>query len=159
MRSNVTPRRRTGFRRCLRWCRVTLLFSILLLLGGLVYLNRVGVPEFFKARLVSELHARGVDLNFTRLRLRWYHGLVAENISLGRADDPVGPHLSLGKADIKLDPDELRHLRFHVNSLRLHEGRLVLPLLSSNGLPEQFVVTGIMTELRLLPQDRWELDH
>src|SRR5216117_2745964 len=110
-------------------------------------------------RLVSELRARGVILKFTRMRLRWYHGLVAENISLGRADDPVGPHLSVVQADIKLDPAALRRLRLHVNSLRLREGRLVLPLISSNGPPDQFVVNGIMTELRLLPQDRWELDH
>src|SRR2546427_431551 len=95
---------RQKFRRCFRWCRIALLFSVLLLLGGLVYLNRVGLPEFLKVRLVSELRARGVDLNFTRLRLRLQHGLVAENISLGRADDPFGPHLSVGEADIMLDP-------------------------------------------------------
>src|SRR5438309_2174163 len=100
---------RQKFRRCFRWCRITSLFLVLLLLGGLVYLNRVGLPEFLKVRLVSELRARGVDLNFTRLRLR--------------------------------------------------EGRLVLPLISSNRPPEQFVVNGIVTELHLLPEDRWELDH
>src|SRR6266516_4704790 len=150
---------RQKFGRCFRWCRITLLVMVLLLLGGLVYLNRVGLPQFLKVRLLSELRARGVDLNFTRLRLRWYHGLVAENISLGRADDTVGPHLSVGQADIKLDPSALRHLRLQVNSLRLHEGRLVLPLISPGGPPEQFVVNGIMTELHLLPQDRWELDH
>src|SRR5881396_966313 len=132
MPRTVTRGSRRRFRRCFRWCRITVLLSVLLLLGGLVYLNRVGLPGFLKARLVSELRARGVELNFTRLRLRWYHGLVAENISLGRADDPVGPHLSLGEADIKLDPSALRRLHFHVNSLRLHEGRLVLPLISSN---------------------------
>src|SRR6266513_1700646 len=98
----VRPGFRRKFRRCFRWCRITLLFSVLLLVGGLVYLNQVGLPEFLKVRLVSELRARGVNLNFTRLRLRWYHGLVAENVSLGRVDDPAGPHLSMGEADLKL---------------------------------------------------------
>jgi hypothetical protein len=159
MPSNVTPPLRGRFRRWFRWCRITLLLTILSLLGVLIYLNRVGVPEFLKARLVSELHARGVNLNFTRLRLRWYRGFVAENISLGRANDPVGPHFSLGQADIKLDPLALRRLRLHVDSLQLREGRLVLPLIASNRPPEQFVVNRIMAELRLLPEDRWELDH
>jgi len=59
------------FRRCFRWCRITLLLFVLLFLGSLVYLNRVGLPEFLKARLVSELRARGVVLQFTRMRLRW----------------------------------------------------------------------------------------
>src|SRR5438445_8502394 len=107
----VKPGFRQKFRRCFRWCRITLLFLVLLLLGGLVYLNRVGLPEFLKTRLVSELRARGVNFNFTRLRLRWYRGLVAENISLGRTDDPAGPHLSIGEADLKLNPAALRRLR------------------------------------------------
>jgi hypothetical protein len=147
------------FRRAFRWCRIALLFFVLLVVAGLVYLNQVGLPEFLKTRFVSELHARGVDLNFTRLRLRWYHGVVAENITLGRANDPAGPHLSLAEADLKMDPAALRRLRLHVNSLKLHDGRLSVPLISSNQPPEQFVVNGIMTELRLLPGDRWELDH
>src|SRR5215813_9518157 len=95
---------RRNFRSCFRWCRISVLFLILLLIGALVYLNRVGLPAFLKARLVSELRARGLDLNFTRLRLRWYHGLVAENLSLGSADDPFGPHLSIAETDLRLDP-------------------------------------------------------
>src|SRR6266536_2180802 len=94
---------RQRLRRFLRWFRIGFLPFILLLLGGLTYLNRVGLPEFLKARLVAELRARGVALEFTRMRLRWYHGLVAENVRLGRADDPVGPHLSLAEMDLKLD--------------------------------------------------------
>src|SRR5206468_5535870 len=147
------------FRRCFRWCRITSLFLVLLLLGGLVYLNGVGLPEFLKLRLVSELRSRGVALNFTRLRLRWYHGLVAENVSLGRADDPSGPHLSLAEADLQLDRAALHRLQFHIRSLVLHDGRLVLPLPSANQPPERFVIANIMTELHLLPGDRWELDH
>src|ERR1043165_3521437 len=147
----VTPGFRRRFRRCFRWCRILLLFSAFLLVCGLVYWNAVGLPIFLKTRLVSELRALGIDLQFTRLRLRWYHGLVAENISLGRAEDPVGPHFSLAEADIKLDPAALRRFRLQIDSLRLRQGRLVWPLISSNGPPERFVVNGIMTELRLLP--------
>src|SRR5439155_459301 len=47
---------RQKFGRCFRWCRITLLVMVLLLLGGLVYLNRVGLPQFLKVRLLSELH-------------------------------------------------------------------------------------------------------
>ncbi|PYK63446.1 MAG: hypothetical protein DME21_02885 [Verrucomicrobia bacterium] len=117
----MPPTAKPGFRqrfRCyFRWCRISLLFLVLLLLGSLTYLNRVGLPEFLKARLVSELRARGVILKFTRMRLRWYHGLVAENVSLGRADDPAGPHLSIGEADLKLDRAALHKLHLQINSL------------------------------------------
>src|SRR5437867_781417 len=147
------------FRRCFRWCRIGLLSLVLFLLAGLTYLNRVGLPDFLKARLVAALRARGVHLEFTRMRLRWYHGLVAENVSLGRADDPVGPHLSLAEADLKLDRAALHKFRFQVNSLVLHDGRLVVPLVSPGEAPEQFAASNIMTELHLLPGDRWELDQ
>ena len=150
---------RQRVRRCFRWCRVTVLFFLFLLLGALAYLNCVGLPEFLKARLVAELRARGVVLQFSRMRLRWYHGLVAENVSLGRADDPSGPHLSLAEADLQLDRAALHRLQFHVRSLVLHDGRLVLPLPSADEPPERFVMAHIMTELHLLPGDRWELDH
>src|SRR5438045_7372179 len=150
---------RQRFRRCIRWCRISLLFLVFLLLGALAYLNRVGLPEFLKARLVSGLRARGVTLQFTRMRLRWYHGLVAENVSLGRADDPAGPHLSIGEADLKFDRAALHKLHFQVNSLLLHDGRLVLPLTSADQPPEQFVVNHFTTELHLLPGDRWELER
>ncbi|HYT60987.1 MAG TPA: AsmA-like C-terminal region-containing protein [Haliangiales bacterium] len=147
------------FRRCFRWCRITLLLFVLLFLGSLVYLNRVGLPEFLKARLVSELRARGVVLQFTRMRLRWYHGLVAENVSLGPADEPTGPRLSIGEADLKFDRAALYKLHLQIKSLTLHDGRLVVPLVSTNEAPEQFLVNNIMTELHLLPDDQWQLDH
>ena len=41
----------------------------------------------------------------------------------------------------------------------LRDGRLVLPLPSADEPPERFVMAHIMTELHLLPGDRWELDH
>jgi hypothetical protein len=159
MPSSVTQGFWQRFRRYFRWCRISFLSLVLLLLGCLLYLNRVGLPGFLKARLVSELRARGIIVQFTRMRLRWYHGLVAQEVSLGRADDPAGPHLTIGEADLKLDRAALYKLRLQINSLVLHDGRLVLPLVSSNEPPEQFVLSNIMTELHLLPNDRWELDH
>src|SRR5256886_17028011 len=50
-------------------------------------------------------------------------------------------------------------LRFQINSLVLHDGRLVVPLASTNEPPEQFIVNNIITELHLLPDDQWQLDH
>ena len=146
-------------RRYFRWCRVTCLGFVLFGLVGLAYLNRVGLPEFLKARLLSELRARGVVVEFARLRLRWYHGLVAENVSLGRADDDAGPHLSMGEADLRLDRTALHKLHFQINSLLLHDGQLVVPLVSTNEPPERFIVNNIITELHLLPDDQWQLDR
>ena len=159
----MPPSAQQGFRRRFRLyfrrCRVCVLFFLFLLIGGLTYLNLIGLPQFLKTRLVSGLRARGVDLRFTRLRLRWYHGLVAENIRVGRADDPAGPQLSIGEADLKFDRAALHALRFQVSSLVFHDGRLVVPLASTNETAEPIVLDSIATELRLLPDDQWRLEH
>ena len=53
----MPPSAKQGFwqrlRRFFRWCRIGLLSFVLLLLASLTYLNRVGLPEFLKTRLVA----------------------------------------------------------------------------------------------------------
>jgi hypothetical protein len=145
-------------RRTLRWCRFLFYGLIVFLLGCLLYLNRIGLPDFLKKKLVAELRSHGVALEFARMRLRWLRGLVAEDVSLGRAAQSGGPELSIAEVAIKLDPAALVRLRLHASSLMLRNGRLVVPLVATNEPPQRFVVENIETELRLLPDDQWELD-
>ena len=145
-------------RRLFRWFRI---FVLLLLLGGVIagiYLNQVGLPDFIKRPLLEELRARGVELQFTRLRLRWYRGIVAENVHFGRAHEPLGPQLSLGEVEVRLNMAALKKRHLQVDSLLLHQGRLVWPLTETNQPPEELFMDNIQTELRLLPNDQWELD-
>src|SRR5436305_51868 len=64
----------------LRRLRITIWLVILALVGALAYLNQVGLPNVVKRPLLEKLRARGIDLQFSRLRLRWYHGIVADNV-------------------------------------------------------------------------------
>ena len=141
---------RTYFRRV----RITVWLVILALLGG-----RVGLPDFAKKPLLEKVRARGFDLQFSRLRLSWYHGLVAENVRFGRADEPLSPQLTLGEVRVRLNYKALTRLQFQVDSLVLRQGRLVLPVAETNQPPRQLTVENIQTELRFLPGDEWALDH
>ena len=132
---------------------------ILVLLGSAIYLNRVGLPNFVKKPLLEKLRARGLDLQFSRLRLRWYQGMVAENVRFGRSDDPLSPYLTVGEVKVALDYKALARLRFQVESLGLRQGRLVCPVAETNGSPRQLTVDAIQTQLRLLPADEWALDQ
>ena len=67
--------------RTLRRLRITIWLVILALVGALAYLNQVGLPNVVKRPLLEKLRARGIDLQFSRLRLRWYHGIVADNVA------------------------------------------------------------------------------
>ena len=142
---------RVGF----RWLRIAFLLAVLALVCAFVWFNRIGLPDFVKRPLVEKLHARGVELEFTRLRLRFVRGLVAENVRLGHGAAPDSPVLTLAEIQLRLDHRALLHRRLQINSLVLREGKLVWPLTPTNAL----VLNRIQTDLRFQTNDTWSLDH
>ena len=139
--------------------RITVWLLVLGLLGGLIYLNQIGLPDFIKTPLLDNLRAQGLDLRFSRLRLSWYHGIVAENARFGRADEPLSPHLTIEEVRLRFNHTALTRLQFQVDSLILRQGRLVWPIAETNQAPRQLTVENIQTELRFLLGDEWSLDH
>ncbi len=100
---------------------------VLAVLCAVVWLNQVGLPDFLKTRLVATLHGRGIDLEFSRMRLRFERGIVAENVRLGVAQ-AYGPYLTLAEVQLQLDFRAFLHRQVQVEGLVLRQGRLVWPL-------------------------------
>jgi hypothetical protein len=142
---------RIGF----RWFRIATLLAVLAVICAFIWFNRVGLPDFLKRPLVEKLRARGVELEFTRLRFHFVRGLVAENVRLGHASTPDSPTLSLAEVQLELDHRAMLHRRLQINGLVLRDGRLVWPLTSTNRL----TVDHIQTDLRFQTDDTWSLDH
>jgi hypothetical protein len=138
--------------------RIAAWLVILLLLVVLIYLNQVGLPGFVKRPLLEKLRGQGIDLQFSRLRLRFYRGIVAENVRFGRAEDPLSPRLALAEVQVQLNHQALRHLQIQVDALRLRRGRFVWPLAETNGALKELSVENLQCELRFLPGDQWALD-
>jgi hypothetical protein len=145
---------RTYFRRF----RIAVWLLILALLGAAIYLNQIGLPDFLKKPLLAKLRAHGVDLEFSRLRLRGYRGLVAEDVRFGRGG-PGGPELTLKEVEVRLNHRALVKLQLQVDSLVLRQGRLAWPLLETNRPPRALTVTNIQATLRFLPRGEWALDN
>ncbi len=139
--------------------RIFVWFVILCLVAGLLYLNQVGLPSFLKKPILEKLRARGLDVQFSRLRLRFYQGIVADNVRFGRPDDPMSPHLSLGELQLHLNFRALTHGQFQIDSVMLRRGTLLLPVELTNGVPRQLSLDDIGSELRFLPGDLWALDN
>lgn len=155
------PKPRRFWRRCriyFRRVRITVWFLVLLVLGAALYVNQVGLPGVLKRPLVERLRARGLDLQFSRLRLRWYHGIVAENVRFGRVD-PESPHLTASELQVRLNYQALSHLKLQLEAVVLRQGELLLPVLQTNLGRQQLTVSNIQTELRFLPGDEWALDN
>ena len=139
--------------------RIGMWLVLLALLGALLYVNQIGLPDFVKNPLLEKLRARGLDLQFTRLRLRFPHGLVADNVRFGGTSSAANPKLTLKEIQVRLDYAALAHGQIQVNSLLLRQGRFVWPVSESNQPPRALTVENLQTQLRLLPGDLWELDQ
>jgi hypothetical protein len=146
-------------RTCFRRIRITVWLLILALLGGLIYLNQIGLPDFAKKPLLEKLRARGLDLQFSRLRLSWSRGLVAQNARFERPDESLSPQLTVGQVQLRLNYRALTRLQVQIDSLILRQGRLVWPITETGQRPRQLVVENIQTDLRFLPGDQWTLDN
>ena len=65
--STEAKRKGRFWRRCriyFRHFRMTVWCGVLLLLGGVIFLNLVGLPAFLKRPLLARLQAQGLDLEF-----------------------------------------------------------------------------------------------
>ncbi len=148
-----------GCRIGLRWLRFAVWAVVLAALLAFAWFNLVGLPAFLKTRLVATLRERNLQLEFTRMRLRFVHGFVAENVRLGlladAADRSGQPALTAGEVQLQLNFAALLRARFQLDGLVLREGKLTLPLSPTNSL----ALRNLQTDLRFQAQDTWSLDN
>ncbi|MDB6124731.1 MAG: hypothetical protein JWQ71_3724 [Pedosphaera sp.] len=160
MAARFQSRRWRICRRIFRGIRIAILLLIFLLVAFGAYLNQIGLPDFLKRPLLEKMHARGLDLQFSRVRLRWYRGIVAENVQFGRVDpQATSPQLSLKEVEVKLNHDALKRFKLNVDSLIFQGGRLVWALEETNRPRQELLLSNIQTQLRFQTNDLWELDH
>ncbi len=146
------------WRRCRLAFRCVRLAAWMAVLAGLLiflWCNRVGLPDFLKARLVSSLGERGVKLEFSRMRLSLIRGFVAENVCIGGAQPAASPALAARQVQLQLNYAALLHRRWQLDGLVIRNGQFTLPLSPTNAL----TLTNLQTELRFQAGDTWSLDH
>ncbi len=145
------------WRRCrlyFRRFRMAVWLLVLLGLGGLIYLNQVGLPSFIKKPILEKLRSRGLDLQFSRLRWRWIEGIVAEQVRFGGFDSEDGPRLNAREVQVQLDRAALARFQFQVTGLRLRDGAWLGPSRHQRA-PRQLVVEKTAHRPRLFADDQW----
>ena len=135
--------------RCVVWA------IVLLLLLSVAWFHFYGLPDFLKTRLVAALNQRGVQLEFSRMRWHFIHGLICDNVRIGAAQATDRPVLRAREVQLRLDYPALLHLRAQVDGLVLRGGKFTLPLTATDSL----ALTNLQGELRILPDDTWSLDQ
>lgn len=162
------PPKAQGKSRFWRKCRIYfrrfryVVWSVtLVVVGALIYLNVVGLPDFLKRPLQQRLREKGLALEFAALRLHWSRGFVAEQVIFGASSsttNPAVPRLTAKELELNLHLRALLTGRIQVDALALRGGKLDWTLTPTNAAVRHLVVENIETSLRLLPADRWVLD-
>ena len=144
----------------LRRLRMCCVFATFVLALALLWLTQVGVPGFLKGPLLKNLSARGVDLQFARLRWRPGRGFVADDVVVGpEQPNAAAPQLSAREVVIELNHSALLHGSIKIDALGVSNGRIDWELEQTGQPTEALSVTNIQTELRFLPNDQWDLDN
>ena len=138
--------------RCVRFAIWALLLAVLL---AFAWFNLVGLPDFLKTQLTAKLHERGLDLEFSRLRLRLVHGFIAENVSIGGSYDAEATHFTAKEIQLRLDYGALLQRKFELAGVVLHKGQFTLPATLTNSL----IVSNLESELHFQSGDTWSLDN
>lgn len=163
--STPAPRRSRFWRKCriyFRRFRITVWLLTLAILGELIYLNLVGLPDFLKRPLVAKLAERGMTLEFAALKLHWSQGFVAEKVrfcSSTATNDPALPQLTANEVEINIGLRALLTARVRVDSVALRGGKLTWTLADTNGQPRSLAIEQMETNVRFLPGDKWTLDN
>src|SRR5580700_3318808 len=98
---------------CIRWVRWTLLFAIVILIGIFLWFDHVGVPPFLQRRAADSLRARGIEIEFTRMRFSLVQGLIVDNARLAPTM-PGSPSLSIEQVNLELNDSALLHGRLQL---------------------------------------------
>lgn len=159
MAERVQSRFWRNCRFCFRWFRIALLTVILLAICLLIYVTRIGLPEVMKRPLLAELHNRGIDLQFERMRWTWFRGIVAEGVTIGETNQTGGLKFQAQELVVQLDDELMQKLKFKPRALVLNDGLMALALNETNQPSRLLKVDKVSTEIHLVGDDQWELQH
>jgi hypothetical protein len=131
-----------------KWCRVAVLFALLLVVAALTYLQLIGLPDYLKNPLLRAFRQRGFEAQFASARLGWGPCIIIENAGFSPTNQGTGPHLSAGWTQLDLNPAAFLHARLRVDSIKVQRAGLRIPVSSTNQAP--LTLTDLNLEVTLL---------
>lgn len=142
-----------------RVCRLLLWTLLLLGLGGLLYLDRVGLPEVFRQPLVEQVRRHGLELEYARIRLHLFRGIVADEVAIRPLMAEIAPRLQARRVHLDLQTAALWQGRWELEGLEILQGRLA-PLLPPAPPEERpWTVERLEARVRFLPEDTWNVEQ
>lgn len=147
--------------RAFRWSGRGTLFVAALTLYAFVHVNQIGLPGFAKRPLLEQLRERGVELDFSRMRVRLGRGIVIEQVNLSRAREPAGEQVFAEQLQLKLKwADLLRLEPPTITTVLVRGGQVTVPVAGeTNTAAFRFAVQNIQARLRFVSPELWALEQ
>ena len=149
------PRKFSRARRAVRWCRVFVLFALMVLCVSTLYLNQIGLPEGLRFRLELALAQQGLDVRLGRVRLNGFRTWVTEDLQFRWNGDLS--HFTVREAEFRLAVASL--LRFRAEPLSFGILGGALSVVVPGGGDRGIEVGDINAGVRFLPGNRWDLQE
>lgn len=145
-------------RRATRWCGRGVLVVLLLVGYVFFHLNQIGLPDFIKNPLLAQLRGHGLNLDFSRIRLRLTRGIVAEKVRLARAAENTGEQVQVEQVQLKLNYAALLSGKVEIAALRIRDGGLTIPMAAPDQPAYSLKIDTVQMILRFAGTNHWVLD-
>jgi hypothetical protein len=117
--------------------RFAIVLAIAALIGGGWYMARKGFGARTRARIVEELHQRGVEASIGHLTLNPFRGLVARNVRIFSYQDRSHTLAFVSEIVLDINYAAFFHHQPFLNALDIRNAELTLPLKGPEGKTEQ----------------------
>src|SRR6266513_1183551 len=117
--------------------RLAVVLVIAAAISGGWYMARKGFGGTTRARIVEELHRRGVEASIGRLTLNPFRGLVARNVRLFSYRDRTNTLAFISEIVLDINYAGFFHHQPFLNSLDIRNAEVTLPLKGPQGKNEQ----------------------
>ena len=117
--------------------RVAVVLAVAAAIGSGWYLARKGFGHQWRARIVEELHRRGVEASIGHLTLNPFRGLVARNVRIFSYQDRTHTLAFITEIVLDINYAAFFHHQPFLNALDVRNAEVTLPLKGPQGKTEQ----------------------
>lgn len=117
--------------------RFTIVLGIAAAIGGGWYMARKGFGAKTRARIVEELHQRGVEASIDKVTLNPFRGLVARNVRIFSYQDRSNTLAFVSEIVLDINYAAFFHNQPFLNALDIRNAEVTLPLKGPEGKTEQ----------------------
>src|SRR5205085_4696722 len=132
--------------------RFTVVLTIAAAIGGSWYLARKGFGRQWRARVVEELHRRGVEAAIGHLTLDPFRGLVARNVRIFTYKNRAETLAFISEISLDINYAAFFHHQPFLNALDIRNAEITLPLKTREGKTDKPQLTKFRAHIYFPPE-------